>query len=313
MGSMAVLLAVGAAFSNALTTILQRLGVEDAPVDSGRRLALVRHILRSPVWISGLLAMIAAFLLQASALSYGQLSTVQPLLVLELIFLLAMLGLWFRNPVGWREWAGVIATALGLGLFLYKAAPRGGGQLPGSGEWIAVGAASLAAVVICVVLAKRSGRGLAAALFGTAAAIAFAFVAALIKTTTTLIGDGFGHLFAHWQPYGVAVVGVTALLLAQNAFLAGPITASQSALVIVDPFASILIGVALFGDRLRSSGGALAWEAGALLMLFAGLFVLCHSPLIASATASESLSASRDRRVRRVELDAQAPPAGQLN
>lgn len=308
---MAVLLAIGAAFSNALTTILQRLGVEDAPAESAMRLSLLRHILRNPVWVSGFLAMIAAFLLQASALSYGQLSTVQPLLVTELIFLLAILAIWFRNPVGWREWAGVTATAVGLGLFLYKAAPGGGGGVPDPQDWLTVGGASLVAVAACLVLARRTSRAWRAALYGTAAAIAFAFVAALIKTTTTLLGHGWSQLFSHWQPYCVALVGVAALFLAQNAFLAGPITASQSALVIIDPLASIAIGVALFGDRLRSGGVALAWEAVALLLLVAGLWVLCHSPLIAAATADENLSGSRER-ARAARLDARSAPAGHL-
>ena len=48
--------------------------------------------------------------------------------------------------------------------------------------------------------------------------------------------------------------GLLGLFLTQNAFHAGPLAASQSTLVLVDPLASISIGIALYGDRLRTSG-----------------------------------------------------------
>ena len=46
--------------------------------------------------------MIAAFLLQFLALHFGRLTTVQPILTLELPFLVAILGIWFRQPLTWQ-------------------------------------------------------------------------------------------------------------------------------------------------------------------------------------------------------------------
>ena len=43
--------------------------------------------------------------------------------------------------------------------------------------------------------------------------------------------------------------------LLEAAFAAGPLAASQSALLIVDPMASIALGVELFGERLRAHAG----------------------------------------------------------
>ena len=51
------------------------------------------------MWIAGFLVMIAAFLLQFLALHFGRLTTVQPILTLELPFLVAILGIWFRLPL----------------------------------------------------------------------------------------------------------------------------------------------------------------------------------------------------------------------
>ncbi len=111
---MAYVLAVLAAFANALTSVLQRMGVETAPADTNLKLSLIRYALRRTVWIAGFLVMIAAFLLQFLALHFGHLTTVQPILTLELPFLVAILGIWFRQPLTWKEWVGAIAAAGGL-------------------------------------------------------------------------------------------------------------------------------------------------------------------------------------------------------
>jgi hypothetical protein len=77
------------------------------------------------------------------------------------------------------------------------------------------------------------------------------------------------------------------VFLAQNAFHAGPIVASQSTIVLVDPLASILIGVGLFGDDLRTSGWWGPLEALSLLLMFIGAFWLTQSPLVSGIKGSE--------------------------
>jgi len=51
---MAYLLAVGAAFANALTTVLQRMGVESAPAETTLRFSLIAYAVRRKVWLGGL-------------------------------------------------------------------------------------------------------------------------------------------------------------------------------------------------------------------------------------------------------------------
>ena len=93
---MVYVLAVRAALANALTTILQRMGVEAAPIRRHPRLSLMAYALRRRVWLAGFALMIASFLLQSIALHFGRLTTVQPILTPELLFLVAILGIWFR-------------------------------------------------------------------------------------------------------------------------------------------------------------------------------------------------------------------------
>jgi hypothetical protein len=78
----------------------------------------------------------------------------------------------------------------------------------------------------------------------------------------------------------LAAFGVAAVFLTQNAFHAGPIGASQAAIVLVDPLVSIAIGIALFGDNLQTGGARGPLEALSLLLLVVGGFVLSHSTVI---------------------------------
>ncbi len=288
---MAIVLALAAALCNALATIFERLGVETAPPDAAMKWKLVSHILRRPIWFLGLASMMGAFLFQATALAKGGLTLVQPLLVTELLFLVLILRIWFDRPLGWREAVGCVATVAGLGVFLGVSNQGGGTRVPAPADWAYVIGACVVAVAASVALASRGSRAWRAAWFGTAGGISFALSASFIKSTTTLLHDGGPlFMFQHFEPYGIAIAGVAGLLLTQNAYHAGPITASQAALLIVDPIASILIGVGIFGDDLRGGAGALTLDAAALAVMSAGLFVLCHSPLIVSTNADERLA-----------------------
>ena len=64
-------LALTAALANAVTSILQRMGVEDAPEDSTLRLSLMTHAIRRGVWLIGFAVMVGSFLCQAVALHLG--------------------------------------------------------------------------------------------------------------------------------------------------------------------------------------------------------------------------------------------------
>jgi len=220
--------------------------------------------------------MIASFLMQAVALHLGRLSEVQPILTTELLFLVLILGVWFRFHVGWRKWSGALAAAGGLAGFLVFASPSGGGQTPSTISWLEVGLPCAGVVVLAVVLALRGPRWWRAAMFGSAAAVSFAFTAALTKVVTDYISKDWVSMFGHWQTYGLAVTGCSRWFLTQNAYHAGPIAASQSTLVLIDPLASILIGIGLFGDNLRTGGAWGPLEAISLLVLFSGAVTLCQ-------------------------------------
>jgi drug/metabolite transporter (DMT)-like permease len=280
---MAYLLAVLASFANALSAVFQRIGVQNAPTETTMSLNLIRYALRRGIWLAGVVLIGGGFVLQAVALRFGQLSSVQPIVTTELLFLVLILGVWFRYHLGWREWGGSLAAAGGLAVFLAVADPGGGNSVPGLGAWTEVFIAVGAVVVVTLALAFTGPRWFRASMFGAAGALMFALSAALTKEFTTLVTEGWGHVFDHWEPYAMAAAGVLGFFFAQNAYHAGPITASQATLTIIDPLASVLIGVWLFGDRLRTASWRGPVEAVAMLVMFGGVFVLCLSPLVAGS------------------------------
>ncbi len=310
---MVYVLAVAAALSNALTSVFQRMGVEDAPEESTMRLSLMAHAIRRGVWLMGFGFMVLSFLLQAFALHNGTLSVVQPILTMELLFLVAILGMYFRFSITVREWVGAGAIAVGLSGFLVFAAPGGGNDTPTDLGWIVVGSCTVGLIVLTVVATRRGPRWWKAAMFGSAAAISFAFTAALIKVASDYAAGDWKTMFEHWQTYGVAVFGLLGLFLAQNAFHAGPLAASQSTLVLVDPLVSIVLGIALFGDSLRTSGPYGPLEAVSLVVMFIGAVFLSHSPLI-TGIRSEGKGVEYDELLsRRLKNAAPAGDAGAVS
>jgi len=297
----AYLLAALAAFINALVSVLQRLGVETAPESTTLRLSLMTHAFRRGVWLIGFALSLGQFAVIATALRFGELSIVQPILTTELLFLLLILAAWFRYRLGWREWLGSLTVVVGLGGFFLAASPKGGHGIPSGHAWLVAYGVLFVSVGGCIAAALRGPRWWRAAAFGSATAITAAFTAALTKSTTTYITEGWGHVFTHAQPYLLAVTGIGTLFLLQNALHAGPITASRTTLVTINPLVSILLGITLFSERLRTGPLWISLSVGALVVLVVGVVVLARSPLVAGTTEEgqdeEMLGGARDRAV----------------
>lgn len=296
---MAYVLAASAAFVNALTSVLQRIGVETAPESTTMRLALMRHAIKRGIWLIGFALMLVVFGLQATALRFGELSVVQPVLTTELLFLLLILGVWFRYRLGWKEWLGSVTIVAGLGGFFLAAAPKGGNAIPSNHQWLVASVILLAAIAGFIVAALRGPRWWRAASFGAATAVTAAYTASLTKAITTYTTEGWGHVLTHFQPYMLAVCGLGTVFLLQNALHAGPITASRTTLVTINPLVSIVLGITLFADHLRGGVGWVTLELAALAVLVAGVVILARSPLVAgtheAGDLDEMLGGARHR------------------
>ena len=263
------------AFSQALTSVLQRLA-NVAGSDTKRSFwQTTLFLVRQPRWLLGMLTMGGTFVFTALALYFGELATVQPILVTELIFTLALRALWLHDPIASRTWAAAALLCAGLFGFLLVAHPVEGHGNPSAAAWVVAVGTRGVAVAVLVVLSRWGSPARRAALLGAAAALVWAIDAAFVKSATDVLARvGLWHLFLHWPVYGVVATGILGTVLLESAFAVGPLAASQSALLIVDPMASIAIGIELFGEQLRSSPIAIALQATCLLGMFTGVVLL---------------------------------------
>jgi hypothetical protein len=274
-------MALVASFANAIASVCQRLGVEDAPAADGPSLGLVRHMIQRPVWLLGFAIMAFGYAAQAVALHLGALNVVQPIMVSELVILVAVLWLWFSTPLRPRDIAAAVATVLGLGVFLFISSPRVGSKVPSDALWLVVGAVTMAFVALFVVLGRRGPPWWRALVLGAGASIGFALLSAITKSMTNVLVTGWGALFTSWQLYAVAVIGLSSFVVMQSAFQVGPFAASQSTLILVNPFVAIAVGHVLYGESLRGGPLYATLEVLSLAVMVVGALGLSTSSLVA--------------------------------
>ncbi|MFE1025590.1 DMT family transporter [Streptomyces sp. NPDC058818] len=248
-----VLFALLAAFSNALATVLQRRAALSVPQTQGFRPGLVLDLLRRPVWIGGMLAVVVAGVAQAVALATGPLSLVQPLFVLELPLALLLASLMTGRHMSHVMWLAVGGVVVGLGVALASAAPDGGEADVPLDRWVpALVACAVAAVLLTAAGLKRPVGKARAGCLGAATAVCYALTAALMKDSMRVLDtDGLVGFLTTWQTYGFAAAGAGAVLLLEHAMQGGPLVASQPALTLGDAAVSLLLGVVLYQEDVR--------------------------------------------------------------
>lgn len=256
------MVSVGAALAFAMSSTLKHVSAGHVPdaqsMHPGKLAAFVRATVSHRLWLSGLACDVAGLSLQILALHLGALTVVQPLLLSSLLFALLLRSRFGHHPVSRRQvmWALVLIGGL-TGFLLLMTSPTG--RVPTTADrpaTLVVGVLGAVVVVACIVLGRsqstKNRRGRAAALLGTAVGIIYATTAALIKAATNIAAHDLTALFASWQLYTVIALGAAGMLLGQLTFQAGPLTASLPATAAVDPLASIVIGVAVYGEEIRN-------------------------------------------------------------
>lgn len=285
----AILLSLAASVCTAASSVCQRLGarhLDKCGELRGFDAWLVFRLAREPLWLLGFVSMIAGFLFQVSALHFGPLALVQPILAVELLFVFGYLALRTRasRQARWREWGAAVAMSAGISVFLRAAAPTGGRQHAPATLWWLAGAGTAAAVAIAVTASRGGAPPRRAACLGIATGVTWGFIAAVIKELSSHVSGGPAAIFANWSPYVLIGAGALAMLLTSHAMAAGPLAASQPGFTIGDPVTAILLGIFVFSERLATSPAALAGEVAGLIAVAFGVWTLSRSPLITDST-----------------------------
>jgi hypothetical protein len=284
----AILLSVAASLCTATSSVCQRLGARrDRAEDFDLR--LLWRLARRPVWLLGLTSMMLGFAFQVSALHFGPLALVQPILALELLFVFGYMAVPGRSRVAVRprDWLAAVAMSAGIGSFVGVASPSRGRLDAPASVWWPVGLVTLGLVVLALTvtygprrrrLASGPGR---AAVLGAATGISWGFVAAVIKELSSRLGEGISAVTTGWPLYVLIVTGAATLLLSSHALAVGPLAASQPGFTILDPLWASLLGLVLFDEHVQTGALHLFLEALSLAVIVGGVAALSHSHLIA--------------------------------
>lgn len=284
---MAILFGLLAAFSNAVAVTTQHVAsTSQGAQNKGWRLVI--YLVKNPLWLFGWVGLVGSLIFQALALHFGPLATVQPVLIVELVFALVLRRVWLSQEIRLATWIAGAVTVVGLVTFLAVASPTGSPHTPSLHSWVVamiVGALAIAVLSISGQFGSPSRR---AALLATATSISWALEACFIKATTDSFSpSGLSGALQRWPIYAFVICGIAGLILEQSTLHVGPLKISLPFIVILDPIVSIALGVALYREHFATSTLGLA--IGAVAFVFTA---------VAVTTLTQTSPESMDRDIR---------------
>ncbi len=269
----AYILALLAAFSFALGTVLQQRGTLQTSAKEGDSRFLA-EIIRKPVWLLGGSLQVCGWILQALALDKGSFVVVQSLCALSLVFALPLGVRFTGQQVGRRSILGACATLIGIILFVAVGQPQGSSSLPEASVWLISGFVIAALMLLTAWLANGRRGALSATLFAAAAGLGFAFQAAVTKLFMTQIGYGLAAILSSWTTYALILSALAGFALQQSAlktgFLAPAMAAGNASTLIM----SVILGLTLFGESLAHGQGQLLPAILGLILAIVGVVIL---------------------------------------
>ncbi len=267
-------------------------GVEGAGSGGIRLIAI---LLRRPVWLLGVLVMVAGYGLQAAALDLGRLTVVEPILATSLVVALLVAALRRHAWPRAADWLAMVLAAGGVAAFLVIAAPSGGRAQPPAVWWapllVGLGAVGIAA------LWRSPHWSSARAAMGVAAVAGMTIGCsdALVKTTLAAASVSRVTVLATFPPYLLVIAGAAGFLLQQHAYRIGELRAALPASSVLEPVTGTLLGLTFFSERLatHSAGSAVALVLAAAATIV-GVWRLGTAPLLGGPPPPpESRPASR--------------------
>jgi hypothetical protein len=254
MSHLAVVLTVAAAASYGLAATLQHRSARQEQSNSTVDPRLLVRLFHRPLWLLGGAADLLGAALHATALAFGPLALVQPILVSGLLLAIVLQAAFDRRRPGRRELFAVGLSAAGLATFMAVAQPQ-----PGTDPEIEALAEEalvvLGGVAVLIGLASRSTGSRRATLLGIAAGAMYALAAALAKAwLARLPDDDLVGPLTDGRLYAFAGAGILGLVLNQNAFQAGALAGAFTGITLTDPLVSLAIATTAFGEQLAVGG-----------------------------------------------------------
>lgn len=245
------------------------------PVKVAGKLRYVFDLIKQPVWIFGTLFLILTFVFGILALDFGQIAAVQPIVVVELLFTLALRRVWLKDRINKRAWSAASMLSVGLAGFLLIAHPQPGSRVVPIHSWILALSITIVIITILLAIGRKGSPARRAALIGSAGAVVWSIDAGFVKSTTEVLArHGWSGVLEDWPLYALIATGLLGEFLVQVALHVGPLSASQPAMLIVEPFAGICVGILLFGEKIAHSPLDILGATGSLIVMLMGVVLI---------------------------------------
>jgi hypothetical protein len=294
MNAAAFVAALGAAASFAVGSALEQHAAKKEKTAKPLDPRLLIRLLRRPMWLVGWIPEALGTGLQALALRLGPLALVEPLLVSGLFLAIPLEATLSRRRAHPRDFVAVAVGAAGLTAFLVAAAPQPGVAQPSLAGWLGVALWAGPALVACLAIAWNYRGAMRGALLGIATGLLYGIGASLLKALADKLATDPISVLTTWQIYALVIVGLGGVILNQDAFQSGRLAVPLTAITIIDPFVSVMIGVTAFHERLSTDGPRLTIELVAVVAMALGIWLGCTC-----RERSRQRQADRDRQMAR--------------
>ena len=266
---LAITLAVAGALCFAVAAWLQQDAVRATAGTDGLRW---RRMLRAPRWLSGFGLTGVGAGLHACALGLAPLTVIQPVgavaIALTTVLAVRSTGGRLTRSTG----LAVIASTLGVGLFVLLAAQRTVMPAVSSHVEMRAGVMTAVGVVLLGAIGAAAPNRLRCLTYSAAAGLAYGLVSVYVHT---LAVDGIAHL------HPVALLGLVAALpvglwFVQHAYAAGPPQVVIACQTVVDPMLGVGVGLGLFGESAGLTRSALVTLLACAAVAVTGVVLLAR-------------------------------------
>lgn len=289
---LAVALALGGALCYAIAAVTQQRCAARLASGAAFDGRLVLRLARTRSWQLSMIAVVAGYGFHAAALSLGRLVIVEPVIPLGLLMALILGARAEGRWLCWSEWTAAIAAVAGLAVFMVAAEPSGGDRTaPASSLGLAAAGAVLAAVVCWLVTARVSAPHRALPL-SVGGGIAAGVTDTLTKTVAPLAAVQQFAFLGDARLYLLALAGLLALTLQQNAYRAAGLAASLPAFIVLEPLVGSLLGLTIYHERVGGGGLRITIEVLAVLAAVWGIAKLASSVIAELARLAKLAPAS---------------------
>ncbi len=275
-----IALALLAALCIGLGAVFKQLAAEQAPTHRALHPGLFLYLVRRPIWLVGIGIATAGYAAQAAALGFGRLLVVEPVLVTNLVFALAIAAVWRRQRPRPLDWLAALLAAIGVAAFLVSSGARGGHSGASSLQFVPAIVVVTAVAVGGLLMSSRVTVRVRAVLLAAGAGVTFGVSDALTKAVLHDISMHHIGALATFEPYALLAVGGVGLLFEQSAYHTARLAASLPAMSALEPIVGSLLGVVIFAERLQVSGIAPVVEVLGAVAMVVGVVLLARSPTV---------------------------------